>query len=236
MKLFKATVASIAVLSTAIAANAKDTSEEMRDVDAFTKVSLQGSMDVEVKVGSKQSVKVIADSDIIGHLRTRVRGGELEIDLNNDGGSHKLFRRIKKMQVFITVPSLEAAEVHGSGDMLVENAVADKFEIELHGSGDAVLENAKLERLDVELQGSGDIKMQGTCDNVRVELKGSGDVRATDMKCKAADVQVQGSGDVDVFASASANVTVHGSGDIRVAGKPDKLSSRVRGSGDIHVR
>jgi len=236
MKLFKTAVASIAVLTAATAVNAKDTSEEMRDVGAFTKVSLQGSMDVEVKVGDEQSVKVIADSDIIQYLRTRVRGGELEIDLKHDNGHRNIFRHIKKMQVIITVPSLEGAEVHGSGDMLVENAVADNFDIEVHGSGDAVFENAKVKTLDVELQGSGDIEMDGTCDTVHIELRGSGDIKATDMECKAADVQLQGSGDVNVFASDSADVTVRGSGDIRVSGKPDKISSRVRGSGDIHVR
>ena len=236
MKLFKTAVASIAILTAASMANAKDTSEEMRDVEAFTKVSLQGSMDVEVKVGSTQSVKVIADSDIIEYLRTRVRGGELEIDLKDSDGKRKIFRHIKKMQVIITVPDLNGMEVHGSGDMYVENAVADKFELEVHGSGDAVLENAKIGMLEVELQGSGDIEMQGSCDSIRVELQGSGDVDATKMECKDADVMLQGSGDVNVYATASADVTVRGSGDIRVSGKPDKISSRVRGSGDIHVR
>ena len=235
MNLFKSTVASIAVLSAATMVMADDISEEMRDVDAFTKVKLEGSMDVEVKVGAKQSVKVIADSDIIKYLRTRVHGGELEIDIKHESGTRKLFRRIEKMQVIITVPSLEGAEVHGSGDLLVEDAVADNFVLEVHGSGDAVLENAKVDSLDVELQGSGDIDMQGTCGDVRVELQGSGDINGTKMKCKAADVMLQGSGDVDVYATASADVTVRGSGDIRVAGKPDKINSRVRGSGDIHV-
>lgn len=235
MKLFKSTVAAIAVLSAATMVMADDISEEMRDVEAFTKVKLEGSMDVEVKVGSKQSVKVIADSDIIQYLRTRVHGGELEIDIKHKDGSRRLFRHIKKMQVIITVPSLEGAEVHGSGDMFVEDAVADKFVLEVHGSGDAVLENAKVETLDVELQGSGDIEMQGTCGDVRVELQGSGDIKGSKMRCKAADVMLQGSGDVNVYATASANVTVRGSGDIRVAGKPDKINSRVRGSGDIQV-
>jgi len=235
MKLFKSTVASIAVLSAATMVAADEISEEMRDVDAFTKVKLEGSMDVEVKVGGEQSVKVIADSDIIEYLRTRVHGGELEIDIKHESGTRKLFRRVKKMQVIITVPSLEGAEVHGSGDMIVEDAQAEKFVLEVHGSGDAVLENAKVETLEVELQGSGDIEVDGSCEDVRVELQGSGDVKATKMHCKAADVMLQGSGDVDVYATYSADVTVRGSGDIRVEGKPEKINSRVRGSGDIHV-
>jgi len=236
MKLFKTVAATAALLTATSIVTADDISEEVRDLDAFTKVALQGNMDVEVKVGPKQSVKVIADSNVIEFLRTRVRGRELEIDWDDDHDRHPNFRRIKKMQIIITMPKIEGAEVHGSGDMLVENASADRFELEVHGSGDAVFENAKMEKIYIELQGSGDIEIQGTCEDINVELQGSGDVKADRFECKTAEVEVQGSGDVDIFASASVDVTVHGSGDIRVSGKPDKISSRVRGSGDIHVR
>lgn len=236
MKLFKSTVASIAVLAAAgaVSADEKDIAEQMRDVAEFTEVSLQGSMDVEVRVGGEQSVKVIADADVIEYLETRVRGGELRIDLDCDGA--RACRRIKKLEVLITVPKLEAAEVHGSGDLYVENVKTDHFELEVHGSGDAVVNDAELTRLDIDLQGSGDIKIDGSCNEVRMDLQGSGDIEAGDMTCKDAEVSLHGSGDIEVHASASADVSVRGSGDIVVRGKPDKISSSVRGSGDIHVR
>lgn len=236
MKLFKSAVATVAVLAAATMASADndDVAEEMRDVEAFTKVSLQGSMDVEVRVGKEQSVKVIADADVLEYLETRVRGGELRIDLDCDGA--RACRRIHKLEVQITVPSLEGAEVHGSGDMYIENVKADRFDLEVHGSGDAIVNGAELSRLDIDLQGSGDIQIEGSCNEVRMDLQGSGDIDAGDMQCKDAEVSVHGSGDVEVHASASADVSVRGSGDIVVRGKPDKISSSVRGSGDIHVR
>lgn len=236
MKLFKSALATVAVLGAATMAIADndDVTEQMRDVDAFTEVSLQGSMDVEVRVGPEQSVKVIADADIIEYLETRVRGDELRIDLDCDGA--RACRRINKLKILITVPKLVAAEVHGSGDLYVEDVKADQFDLEVHGSGDAVVNDATLGRLDIDLQGSGDIKIEGSCDEVQVELQGSGDVEAGDMVCKDAEVSLHGSGDVEIHASASADVSVRGSGDIVVRGQPDKLSSSVRGSGDIHVR
>jgi len=193
-------------------------------------------MDVEIKVGSKQSVKVIADSRIIEYIRTRVHNGELEIDLNrHDKSERRLFRNIKRMQIIITVPALDGAELHGSGDMLIEGAQADTFELELRGSGDAIMEDAQIGAMTVELQGSGDIDIDGTCDDIRIELRGSGDIKARKMTCKTAEADLKGSGDISVHASEEANVTVRGSGDISVTGKPDKISQKVRGSGDIHV-
>lgn len=233
MKLLRTTAAVAALaLGTGLAAQAKDTSEETRDVGAFDEVQLNGSMDVEVKVGGEQSVRIVADSDIIDHIETEVRSGTLRIGLER-GNS---YRNIKKMIVYVTVPSLKGAALHGSGDMLVDDASADDFEIDLHGSGDMVFNDAKFGELEIELQGSGDIEIDGTCESVDIELQGSGDIEADDMACKSATVSLHGSGDVSVSASEAADVSVHGSGDVVIHGSPDKVRSKVRGSGDIELR
>jgi hypothetical protein len=215
----------------ATGALADDTAEETRDVSSFNEVFVKGSMDVEIKVGGERSVRVVADSDIIDNVETEVRGDELHIGLER---GH--YGNINKMIVYITVPSLEGAGVHGSGDLYVENAKADEFELELHGSGDAVFKDAVIGEMDIQLQGSGDIEMDGSCDTIEVELQGSGDVDAGDFVCKAADVLLQGSGDVHVHATEEAEIKVHGSGDVVVSGEPGKVRSKVRGSGDIEIR
>lgn len=232
MKKLQTTAIVAALLcGTSFGAQARDTAEQMRDVPSFKEVRLNGSMDVEITVGGSQSVKVIADDNIIDNIETDVRGDELRIGLENGHYSH-----IKVMRVVITMPEITGADIHGSGDMTVKGAKADRFELELQGSGDATFSGAKFGDLEIELQGSGDIELDGTCMSIDIELQGSGDVDAGDMECETAKVSLRGSGDVEVFASKSADVGVHGSGDIVVRGEPGKLNSRVRGSGDIIVR
>ncbi|NVJ70623.1 MAG: DUF2807 domain-containing protein [Alphaproteobacteria bacterium] len=232
MKLLRTSAAVAAVAAgMGLAVQAADVSEETRDVGSFDEVYLKGSMDVEVRVGKEQSVRVVADSDIIHHLETEVRGGELHIGLERGN-----YRNIKKMVVYVTVPSLKAAGIYGSGDMLVEDADADEFEIDLRGSGDAVFKDAKFGNIEMNLQGSGDIEVDGTCNTVDIELRGSGDIDADDMVCKNANVELRGSGDIEVHATDAADISVHGSGDVVVSGSPDQLRSRVRGSGDIEMR
>jgi len=232
MKHILKTTAAVAALAVGtLAAQADDIAQETRDVGAFDEVYLKGSMDVEIKVGGEQSVRVEADANIIDHIETIVKGDELHIQLERGN-----YRSIKRMKIYITVPSLDAAGVHGSGDMLVEGAEADDFDLNVHGSGDAIFKNAKLGKLDLSVHGSGDIKISGTCEEVEADLHGSGDIDADKMVCKTAEVSLQGSGDVSVHASDSANISVQGSGDVVVYGKPDKLRSKVQGSGDIEVR
>lgn len=232
MKKLQTTAAVAAMmLGFGMAAHAVDTSEEMRDVGTFKEIKLMGSMDVEVTVGEKQSVKVIADSDIIEHLETNVSGDTMHVRLER---GH--YGNIKVMRVIVTMPEMTGASIQGSGDMIVTGADAADFELELQGSGDATFRKSKFGKIDIELQGSGDIELDGTCDVIDIELQGSGDIDAGDLKCMSGEVDLRGSGDIEFYASESANVGVHGSGDVVVRGSPDKINSRVRGSGDIIMR
>ena len=222
------------VSATALTSVADDVSEQTRDVADFDRVGLYGPMDVEISVGSRQSVKVIADSRYIDDVETEVEDGRLKIKLEDHRGNY--YRNIKEMRVVITMPELTAASLYGSGDMDIENAKADDFEFDLKGSGDATLKDFEVSKMSLELAGSGDIHSEGSCKDFEVSLRGSGDISARSFKCDSVAVNVRGSGDVAVFASESADVSVRGSGDVDVYGGPDKFNRSIRGSGDVTRR
>ena len=237
MKTLVAAVSCAAILAgtatfTAIAA---DASEEMRSVESFTRIRNKGSFEVNVNVGPEQSVKVIADSNIIEHVETEVRGSTLHIQLE-DRDNWRGYRNIKMLRVDITVPTLEAVRVDGSGDFEVRNVETADFRAGVNGSGDIELINAKADRLSIEVKGSGDVEASGTCTDLDVELKGSGDVAARDMTCENGDIGIMGSGDVSATLNESVDVGIMGSGDVMVYGKPDKVKTRAMGSGDVVLR
>lgn len=211
---------------------ADDVAEQDRDVGAFERIKVKGSMDVNVSVGNERSVKVIADSDIIDHVRTDVTDGELVIGLK-DKGHH--WSRIDRLQVVVSVPKLTAANLTGSGDLTIDDIAAETFDLVLKGSGDAIIEDADVVTMRTRLQGSGDIELAGSCKTLSVTLQGSGDVEAEDFKCEIAQIELRGSGDVEAYASETADVEIRGSGDVYVRGNPS-MNSRVRGSGEVHAR
>lgn len=219
----------------ALPASADDTAENMRDVSAFSRVKTKGSIDISVVVGSAQSVKVIADSDIIDDIETEVSRGQLVVQFK-DRKSWSKFRSIDVARVEVTVPSLEAAQIDGSGDIRVEGVSGDEFDAEVNGSGDIDLIDVKTKNMTIDIKGSGDIEANGTCESLEVEIKGSGDVSARELECSEGDVSIMGSGDVEVFLKDSVQVSIMGSGDVAVYGKPGSVSSRSMGSGDVVIR
>ena len=212
------------------AAWAGSSDEQMRDVAFFEEVSLHGSMNVDITVGAEQSVRVVADGKIIDKLQTVVTGSKLDIKLKKSGHWNT-----KKMHVYITVPRLVAATIHGSGDMDIEGDVVNDFAFTVHGSGNGEIESLKAGDLKLSVHGSGDLDVRGSCEQADISIHGSGNIRGKYLKCLDVDVDVHGSGDVAIGATHALSAAVFGSGDIDVYGKPDKVKSKIRGSGDLSV-
>jgi len=197
-------------------------SPEIADVTA---VELDTNGDVVITEG-EPSLTITAPEGVIGRLTADVVAGTLV--LGRTGGPMPVIGRVTYQ---LTVPSLEAITVNGSGDVR-STVSADTLRIEIEGSGDVEVTGIASTDVRVEVSGSGDVELSGTAESLTVELEGSGEIDASGLVVRDAVVEVTGSGDVDVHATETLRAEVSGSGDIRYSGSPD-VDSRVTGSGDI---
>ncbi|WP_396268832.1 head GIN domain-containing protein [Ideonella sp.] len=206
--------------------------EQNRAVSAFSKLRLEGSFTVEAKSASSVQVSVRADDNLADLIETVVEGDTLVVR----GKPKTSWRTSSPMVVSVSFTQLQGAELRGSGDLNIHKLQADRFSAAVSGSGDMRLEGAQLSSLTANLAGSGDLNANGTAQQVDVNLAGSGDVDLSKLLARQAKVNLAGSGDVNVHAAESVEVNLIGSGDVRVWGKPAKVSRKVVGSGDIHLK
>jgi hypothetical protein len=179
---------------------------ETRDVASFNRVETDSSVDVRLRVGEKQHVRVRAGEKVIDDVATEVRDGTLHVSFDHDGWGGN------DVVVEASVPKLVGIDASGSGDIEADGIDADAFALSSEGSADIVLTGSTA-ALDVEVEGSGNADL--------------GDLRA-----REATVKVHGSGDADVRADDRLDVDVDGSGNVRYHGDP-QLTSNVDGSGDL---
>jgi hypothetical protein len=178
---------------------------QSRALATFSSIDLPGSNNVTVAAGGR-SVVVHADSNLLGNVTTRVVAGTLIIDTTGS------FSTKSPMSVEVTVPSLTAVTLSGSGQISVTGIDASQLTVSLPGSG-AIHAGGTVTRLDVTLDGSGLAQL----DNLVAR-----DVHAV----------VTGSGLIRVTATASLNAAVSGSGAIIYSGNP-QVTSSVTGSGTV---
>src|SRR5210317_1436764 len=89
---------------------------ESRDVDAFSKVSSEGVIDVVITQGSPQSVEITADDNIMDRVRTRVINEELQLYLDDDYNYSGITIRAK-----ISAEDLNGIMNSGVGNMDISN-------------------------------------------------------------------------------------------------------------------
>lgn len=183
---------------------------QTREVGSFDRIRSSGSFDVNVTIGPQQKITVSFDDNLIDLVQTEVKGRTLQIFSDGSFSSHK------SCKIEITVPSLEAVIVSGSGDIHVQGLKGPEFTYEISGSGDATL--------------------IGEVDEIDIEVSGSGEVDARELKAKRAYVDIAGSGDVMVWASELLDGSIAGSGDIAYYGNPSEVNRDIAGSGDIRKK
>ena len=181
---------------------------QARDVAAFNSVELAGSNNLLIRVGEKQSIVVRADDNLLDRVTTEVQSGKLVI-ANTPGG----LEAKTPMGVEVSVPTLNA--------------------LMLTGSGNIVVNGIETESLKVTLPGSGTLTGSGTATRLEVTVGGSGTVQFTRLVANDVRAVVSGSGSIFITATKSLDASVSGSGAILYAGNPQDVTRSVTGTGAI---
>jgi hypothetical protein len=180
---------------------------QARAVASFTSLDLAGSNNVRIIVGRPQSVVVHADSNLINHVTTDVVAGTLVI---GDTGS---FTANGPMSVDVSVPSLTALSLSGSGQISATGISTPQ--------------------LTVTISGSGQVSAAGTATRLDVTINGDGRAQLSQLTARDVHAVVSGSGLIQVTATTSLDAAVPGSGTIVYSGNPPQVTTSVTGSGTV---
>ena len=205
--------------------------DKARAVSPFSRVRLDGPVDVVLSPADQESLRVQADDNLEALVSTRVDGDTLVIGLQP---GHSLSSK-NPLRVRVAFRQLQGLQVKGSGDAQIDSLKGDRFELALSGSGDVRIGLAELKELRATLSGSGDLELAGRAEQQDWTLSGSGDVNAASLSGQRVRATLSGSGDLRLGVSQDLDASLSGSGDLSYAGRP-QLKSRVSGSGELRQR
>ncbi|HEU4705351.1 MAG TPA: head GIN domain-containing protein [Sphingomicrobium sp.] len=202
-------------------------------VGAFDRLEVAGPYDVTVTTGGAPSVRASGGERALERMVVEVKGGTLTIHPRKRSGLHFGWSKTHKVTLNVTVPSLAAAEVAGSGNISVDKVRGDSFEAGVAGSGDVRLGEVDVKRLKMGIAGSGEINAgRGRASVADYEIAGSGDIDGAGLVAETASVSIAGSGNVAAHATGTASVDIAGSGDVRLTGGARCKVSKA-GSGNV---
>jgi len=189
---------------------------DVRTVDAFTAIDLQGLMAAEVHIGSAISVDVQGEADLAKLVSTTVKGGTLLIKTPKDFQKRLQGRNDNKLKVVITMPALARVTISGTGA------------IEVDGLSQKTVE--------ASIPGTGSLKLAGKADTLRLTVPGTGEVRAKDLIASAVELTIPGTAEAVVHATKSFEANVMGTAMVKVHGKPASVKKNIVGTAMIDVK
>lgn len=161
-----------------------------------------------------------------------VRGSAIKLMADGDAGDVEINENV---HLLVKLGDIESGElmVHGSGYMKVGN-VAGMLEAGVHGSGDLIAENAGSAKLNVH--GSGDLEAKNIAGDLDASVHGSGDLEVVRVS-GSVDASVHGSGDLTIERVARGlEASVHGSGDLAIGQVTGGgIEADIHGSGDLEI-
>lgn len=199
-------------------------------VTDFSALSLRGSDDVDVRVGTGFSVRAEGPSKELDKLKIERVGDTLRIGRKDRSGFS--WGSSDTVKVYVTMPRIAAATIAGSGDMAIDRVEGQRFTGDTAGSGSLNIAMLGVREAKLSIAGSGDMTLKGSTERLTVDIAGSGDVDATGVSANTATVSVMGSGGVRAAVNGPATVSMMGSGDVDL-GKGAKCAISKMGSGEV---
>ncbi|WP_077034263.1 head GIN domain-containing protein [Pelomonas sp. KK5] len=205
--------------------------ERSRSVAPFSKLRLEGPLDLRVSQAAADAVRIHADDNIEPLVESRVEGDTLILRLRPGTG----FSTRHAPSIVVDARTLQAIAVDGSGDLSMERFKGDALSLALSGSGDLRIGQIEVRDFNVDMRGSGDVQVAGSAQTQSWSLHGSGDVDARRLDGRTIKARLTGSGDMSVGSADTLDVEINGSGDVSYSGRP-QLHQRVNGSGEVSRR
>lgn len=203
------------------------TGERHFDLGRFDAVELASFDRIRIVTGDGFAVTAGGDPRAVATLALSVRGNTLRVD--RTPGSHT----DRGAVVTVTMPSLRAATLSGSGSIEASGISGRSFTGRITGSGGMTLGRLAVNDARLDLDGSGSIVADGSAQAIDIDLGGSGRIDTRRVAVRGVTIALGGSGSVMAASTGTAIIRASGSGSVRVAGGP---RCDVRNSGTAIVR
>jgi len=207
--------------------------EEKRNVSTFSEIALNIPATLYLEQGNDQSVRIVAGSSTLEDIITEVKGRRLIIRFPN---KPQFFRNYKpgKIEIYISVPDVDALSVSGSGDILSKELKSRILDMAVSGSGNIDIKDLNSEKVKASISGSGNISIGGdnVADELGVSISGSGNFDGEDFEAEKVTAHTSGSGNCKVYSNGSVMARIAGSGNIYYGGNPS-IDATVAGSGKV---
>jgi hypothetical protein len=233
MKTFKTffILSLVALLGINAAVAGNNDESEVRKVKNFNAIKVSTGIDLYLKMGDTESVKIVADDEIIDNIITEVKDGTLRIYMKkgnwfNWGGN-------KTRKAYVSVKELNAINASSGSDVKSENTLEGESLKVRVSSGSDVEIDVFYKNVWLDTSSGSDAKLSGRVKTFEAEASSGSDIKAHNLESKICKIRASSGSDATVNVSDELYAKASSGADIRYYGNPQLRDTDESSGGDV---
>lgn len=203
------------------------TQQEVREVPAFSGVSISGVIELTVTQGDAFNVTVEAEEGLLPDIETRVNKDILEISFKGRQ------RKAGDLKVYVTAPVFSSLEAKDAGSVKGTNTLSSPS-VSLLGSGAASFNlDVDTELLTTVLSGASNVILRGRATKHMLSASGACMVKAYELDTEVSNIVATGASSVMASVQSSINIDAGGASNVSYRGEPLNREVKVTGMSNI---
>jgi hypothetical protein len=203
---------------------------QTRSVGSFTGVKVAEGIDVYLKKGDKESVRVEVYGTRLDNVITEVSGSYLKIHMRDEDRD----RNNANVKVYVTYVKVDKLSASSAGSIFSEGTI-DANSMEISSSSAANIEIAINASGEVEISSSsaGEVEVKGKAKSLDAGASSAGEIDAYDLEAEKVNAEASSAGSIKVNVTGDLDAHASSGGSIRYRGNPDRSNTNSSSGGSV---
>jgi hypothetical protein len=201
---------------------------QTRSVGSFSGVKVTEGIDVYLKKGDKESVRVEVTGTAVENVITEVSGSYLRVHMRDGNYRGKI-----DVKAYVTYVKIDKLSASSAGSIFSEGTIeADDMEVSASSAGSIEI-TVDAQSVETSASSAGEIELQGKTRSLEIDASSAGQIDAYDLEARKVSAQASSAGSLKVNVVEELNAHASSGGSIRFHGNPNKSITDSSSGGSV---
>ncbi len=200
---------------------------ENRNIQAFTGVKAAEGIDVYLKKGDKETLKIEVIGTSPSNVITEVSGSYLKIHMKEGN-----FRN-KSVKVYVTYVKIDKLSASSAANIYAEGTIeTNSMEISASSAG-AIEIDIQANKVEASSSSAGEIDLRGRTKFLTVEASSAGEIDAYGIQAENVNAEASSGAEIKVNVAKELDAHASSGGSVRYRGNPAKSTTNSSSGGSV---
>ncbi|MBL7857031.1 MAG: DUF2807 domain-containing protein [Cyclobacteriaceae bacterium] len=199
-----------------------------RAIGSFVGVKAEEGIDVYLKKGSKESVRIDVTGTSPENIITEIAGSYLKIHMR-DGR----YRGKTEIKVYVTYVTLSKLSVSSAASIFSDEPIrSNSLEISASSAGSIEI-IAEANTIEISTSSAAEVEVKGKTKGLKIDVSSAGEVDAYDLEAESVKAEASSAGSVKINVTRELTAHASSGAGIRYRGNPDRSNTSSSSGGSV---